>query len=522
MVRGCERWHVCLVLLSLVGVSWALNSRMLMKDMDPTEELLQEMGAQEYEEFQQRIANLNRTDVFDKAMAGSHQAEFLMGLILSVEGKDQESLEWLSKSAKQGNSHAMYSLAETILRDKCGSADEACMWMRESAASVCDIKGFADRNLACQFELEGRVLELVRDDVNPLQLRQVVAKESGEVVWDASSKNSSKSLNSLLNKAVPVENNGRKQSIPNYVACSSAETFINVDNIVTRGIQELRSHVDIARGFAKLMGKDSRATTDETVAGVLMTLMMNFDDNNRQQFNTYVTSVPTWTNALKYIEKKVSEGHGYYTAILSVLLRRGMGVEKNEAKAFDLALKAAKLEVPEAMCNVGVMLEQGVGTKVNLGEAKLWYEKAVKAGDDQAMANLGSLYERGEGGVKANIKQALALYRKAADLGNGAAMNNIGRLYALGLGVKQDYIEARRWFRKAVEVPSPVFVFSNEQFRNQINLKEAKFDLSDVPGRNPPKEALFNLGVLYERGHGVKVNKKVASQWYGRAAYIFQ
>eukprot|EP00960_Hanusia_phi_P066123 766317-Hanusia_phi.AAC.2 len=521
MANGWQRTQGLLILFGLVGLSWGLNAGMLMKEMDATDELLQEFEANEHEELQSRLEKLNRTDVFEHAVAGNREAEFLMGLISSVEGKDQESLEWLSKSAKKGNSDAMYNLAELMLRSKCSCADEACMWMRESAASVCDVKGFIERNMACQLELEGRVLQLIRDEKNPLLLRKVIAKDSGEVVWDVSNKGSSQSLDTLLNKAMPLENDARTRSIPDYVACSAMETFVNVDKIVTRSAKELRSHVDFKKGYAKLHGKDSRSTTDETVAGVLMTLMMNFNEYDPEVFNKYVTSNSMWTDALKYIEKQAKEGHGYYTAILSVLHRRGMGVAESAEKSFDLALKAAELSVPEAMNNVGVMLEQGIGTKVNLQEAKSWYEKAAKAGDDQAMANLGSLHERGEGGIPQNFKKAMALYQQAAELGNGAAMNNIGRLYALGLGVKKDYIEARRWYRKAVEVPSPVFVFSNQQFRNQNNLKEAKHDLSEVPGRNPPKEALFNLGVLYERGHGVKVNKKVASVWYGRAAYYF-
>ena len=59
-------------------------------------------------------------------------------------------------------------------------------------------------------------------------------------------------------------------------------------------------------------------------------------------------------------------------------------------------------------------------------------------------------------------------------------------MYAYGYGVKQDYQEALKWFRKAAE---------------QNN-----------------STAQFNIGYMYEEGYGVKKNRDEAIRWYRKAA----
>ena len=42
-------------------------------------------------------------------------------------------------------------------------------------------------------------------------------------------------------------------------------------------------------------------------------------------------------------------------------------------------------------------------------------------------------------------------YQKAAEAGNYHAMEHLGYLYEKGLGVTQDYAQARQWYQKAAE-----------------------------------------------------------------------
>ena len=58
------------------------------------------------------------------------------------------------------------------------------------------------------------------------------------------------------------------------------------------------------------------------------------------------------------------------------------------------------------------------------------------------------MYSKGRG-VKQNYAEAVKWYRKAAEKGYAIAQNNLGEMYAQGKGVKQDIDEAIKWFKLA-------------------------------------------------------------------------
>ncbi|HHF3795903.1 TPA: tetratricopeptide repeat protein [Haemophilus influenzae] len=72
-----------------------------------------------------------------------------------------------------------------------------------------------------------------------------------------------------------------------------------------------------------------------------------------------------------------------------------------------------------------------------------------------------------------------------AEQGNAQAQLMLGNMYANGLGVKQDDVEAVKWYRKAAE-------------QGDANVQ-------------------FILGSLYLLGKGVQVNKSLAKEWFGKA-----
>jgi len=97
--------------------------------------------------------------------------------------------------------------------------------------------------------------------------------------------------------------------------------------------------------------------------------------------------------------------------------------------------------------------EQGWFGETNIPEALKWYRKSAAKGNPDAQNELGRMYEDGEG-VKQNYVLAPKWYRRAAehvpDLGGaGQGRNNLGLLYLNGRGVPQDYIQAYMWFSLA-------------------------------------------------------------------------
>jgi TPR repeat protein len=100
------------------------------------------------------------------------------------------------------------------------------------------------------------------------------------------------------------------------------------------------------------------------------------------------------------------------------------------------------------MHNLAAMLEQGRGTAKDLSQAKFWYERAAALEYPPALNELGRLYLVGIGVTK-NYELARASFEQAANLGDANAMNNLGTLYVYGRGVQRDTNLARTWFEKA-------------------------------------------------------------------------
>ena len=74
----------------------------------------------------------------------------------------------------------------------------------------------------------------------------------------------------------------------------------------------------------------------------------------------------------------------------------------------------------------------------------------AERGNAQAQFNLGMMYENGQG-VRQDYAEALRWYRKAAEQGYAKAQYNLGLMYANGHGVHQDFHLSKEWFGKACD-----------------------------------------------------------------------
>lgn len=108
---------------------------------------------------------------------------------------------------------------------------------------------------------------------------------------------------------------------------------------------------------------------------------------------------------------------------------------------------------------------------------------AIK-GDRVGQYNLGWAYSNGRG-VKQDFKEGVKWYRKAAEQGDAAAQYNLGVMYSKGRGVEKDDKEAVKWFRKAAE--------------------------------QGHARAQYNLGAAYRNGDGALEDNVTAYAWYNIA-----
>lgn len=131
---------------------------------------------------------------------------------------------------------------------------------------------------------------------------------------------------------------------------------------------------------------------------------------------------------------------------------------------------------------------------------------------------------------------ALKLLQPLADHGNAEAQYRIGELYLHGWGVKNDYMEAMKWKRKA-GLNGLRATAQHGDAEAQANLAEV-YDLGlrkkdgwgeDV--QKDPVEALkwhkksaeqgfgaWSLGYMYDQGRGVKQDKVEAFKWLLKVA----
>ena len=112
-----------------------------------------------------------------------------------------------------------------------------------------------------------------------------------------------------------------------------------------------------------------------------------------------------------------------------------------------------------------------------------WTSVAVQ-GDVKAQYNLGVMHADGLG-TKQNYTEAAKWYLLAAKEGYGAAQYNLGILYQRGLGVPVSTTSAVKWYHQAAE--------------------------NGVP------ESLFSLALVYVDGEGVARNYVTAFMWLSLA-----
>lgn len=130
--------------------------------------------------------------------------------------------------------------------------------------------------------------------------------------------------------------------------------------------------------------------------------------------------------------------------------------------------------------------------------------------DDHYIAD--ALYTEGK------YKEALERYRLLAQAGSLNAQLRISRMYILGLGVPQDFDEARPWCQKAAEENDPLGqFFLSTVYSGQGHYQEAIEWLEKSAAQGYPP-ALYSLGWLYETGEGIRVDEDKAAGYYEQAA----
>lgn len=173
-------------------------------------------------------------------------------------------------------------------------------------------------------------------------------------------------------------------------------------------------------------------------------------------------------------------------------LQNETGLHMTEEKFIKINTFAGEIIKGQDHVFKGHQYKCGWGVEQDDIEACRYYLQAAKSGNAEGIYNLGLCYQYGSG-IAQNIDKALEYFFQAADLspdlkgeqtqrqrnvGVAAAQNMLGLSYAYGIGVVQDFREAAKWYKKAMD----------NGLGNSAN----------------------NLGILYSQGLGVPHNRKMA------------
>lgn len=210
-------------------------------------------------------------------------------------------------------------------------------------------------------------------------------------------------------------------------------------------------------------------------------------------------------------------------------------------EAIALGKKVAELGSAEAMLFLGATYIDGKKMPLNLEEAKTWFLAAKAAGHPNAQEGLDLIAQRGQPGAagffaagmaayqEKKFSDALAAWEKAAEAGHPDALFNLGVLYERGEGTAKDNAKALAWFERAAAKQAKNAeaavrrVKTNIPFERGYAAYEAKrFEEAAAAWKEAAElgsmGAMYNLGVIHEKGEGVALNLPQAMTWFEKAA----
>jgi len=160
----------------------------------------------------------------------------------------------------------------------------------------------------------------------------------------------------------------------------------------------------------------------------------------------------------------------------------------NYKKAFSYLYNSAEYGNPEAQFIIARMFAFGEGINKNEDDAIRWFEKSATQGHSWAQYYLGKLYlekgfrQKGIEWLRKSFVNGITKAKYVIEEQDIDFMYYLGLSYLTGDKVKQDYLEASKFFHKAA-----------------------------IKGHS---KAQFNLGMMYSKGDGVIQDNKKAVRWF--------
>ena len=176
-----------------------------------------------------------------------------------------------------------------------------------------------------------------------------------------------------------------------------------------------------------------------------------------------------------YINTVINEGDNYYK-------------NRDYEKSFKCFKRIAKCDT-YAQYNLGFFYGTGLGVKKNDKKAYFYFKQAAEKGHNLAQYSLATLYAKGKGTLK-NNELAYKWYKAAAEQGVADACYELAECYLYGKGTNVDLEKAIEWYTVALKKEN-----ENVMRKFNLNFNSDQKDLEYIIGNYLVKQNEIKKGI---------------------------
>ena len=458
---------------------------------------------------------------------------------LEKDAKDKDAVAAIKKAADAGDKDAQFAYAFALQsglggleapKDKPNALlDEAKALYKKAAdaGQPSALNNLALLKIATNDDVKGAIAS-IEDAANSgngrakitlaeMYLEGIGVEKSPEASlrWlqraDAAEKNEATYLIALISEAAKDEA-GAVTNLLKAAENGYLPAMIYLGNKIINGKGDQPNIEEARKWFTKAI--EAGAPAAKVNLGVISEVEAAIEENKGKDADkTKVADF--YKKALGYYQEAAELKVGEAFNKLGFYHEKGLGVTKDEAKAYEWYKKGADAGVGVSIYNVAVLNEEGRGVKekssaealkyfytaakgglpdaqVALAEryrsgkngldkdpiaAMAWMEKAAQAGNMGAQLQLANMLETGEAGF-VNLKTAAELYVDAAKKGSPIAMFQIADMAEKGRGLARDLVQAYGFLSACAKITK-----NDENFG-----KQAADKLADLKKKMSPEE----------------------------------
>lgn len=264
-----------------------------------------------------------------------------------------------------------------------------------------------------------------------------------------------------------------------------------------------------------------------TLLGIATCLMLSCSNPLDKGIGIY--NKQDFVKAEKYFRKAAEKGNNQAIAWLGLCSESRENTYDSAKALYKKAIENGEIQwfldkaeenIPQIQAQLGYCYMNGIGVDKNQEKAFYWNQVGANNNNARAQYNLSICYHLGVG-VEPDDTKALEWIKKAAEQGNIVAERELGLIYwgKLDFGIPIDTNEAAYWLAKAANKGNAL----SQSYLGMLCLQEKQMEKNafkwlKLASDAGEKSAYNNLGYCYATGTGTRQNIKASLHWYKLSA----